>query len=349
MKTTNPARALIKRWPELFPASDTAIWRKWLKLEERSIHDIKDLVVGNFRDSIKARALLVAMVPDYRLSPVPWTTKRRGMIEPVEVNFLSTDPLAGLNETLLSFLLDAICTFREYATGARLRLLGKEHKSLILGNYNQYLCFLFRNVRGINLKQQAFDQIDFSRGYAFRNLILDSGFSLPWKKKACAKMQELVTTELKNLKKQKHGHGKAWYTYLGVIETLIAKAMAPTSFIAQQLAFAVTLPLPQTDSCPLGFADFRQMSACLHAEKYRHLRHQFARFATLREGVSLRIRGDSCLKSIRDILDEFGEKDLELREVLAPLVDEAKKTTAKLLKQQRLLGSKAKVLLQAMK
>ena len=62
----------FERWKNLFAPTDDIAWKNWIDYDNREEQDLRNLLKGDVRDSIKARALYLLLVYDRNCGPIYW-------------------------------------------------------------------------------------------------------------------------------------------------------------------------------------------------------------------------------------------------------------------------------------
>lgn len=191
----------LEKWGALIDPSLDKVWKNWVDLKRREFRDLVGLIADpSVKKGIKARALVVLYCPDRDHCPVYWPNDGDNSRVMADRDL----DLSGLAPELVKLAIDM--TIR-YLIGANLRVakVDKDAKDLVYV-FQSCICPLLRVASETDVDKllDLFDlndtepwmNMDFSSGYnPYIRLMYDKEVTLELKRKADAKMREIVLSE----------------------------------------------------------------------------------------------------------------------------------------------------------
>ena len=236
---------LIEQFPDLFLKADDEAWLAWVDVKRREIRDLNALVDGDFRDSIKARAMLVLMMPGLRYLPIYWNRKG-GRKEGLSYLRCAKFDVDKLSSRLQEFLVAMVLAFdtpelKKYTEGygdhaVRYNRLRASLSSLPGGDV------LFDGYR-IKDAEVYWNMEDCSGYNPYRSLFFLQGVSEDKKRLADSWMCEIVLSEVSGETTPRADHENAlhWYIETMTVSMLYGEPSYSTDFFADQLTFVLSL------------------------------------------------------------------------------------------------------------
>ncbi len=194
-------------WPEfVMSAEDDKTWNAWLKTApnwQEAIHIIR----GKYKESFKARILLITLTPDFAWLPFPLFATDS------EITCLGKrcDLLEGLlGQPLLEFAADAILIYKKaYSVHIHNHPKPKwQHSKQIIQGFNKSILELLALLNDLERKRALFNQFSLTSIFPvqielpyspFTELLYDPRIADEWKELADREIREIV-------KHQAHGH-----------------------------------------------------------------------------------------------------------------------------------------------
>lgn len=362
METKLSIAARVKRVKATWlPSADDNVWRNWVKAKPRSRADLIGLISqATVRESIKARALFVLLVPDRTLIPFYWAEHD----QPVVGKFTHSDILAStLSPSLQQYVAELVVQFVDMlrpihdplpkcecvgmGPGISMYTQTPDRYHVALSFYNAYIL----NLLPVLPEEQAialferFSVLDISSFWnmddcsglnPFINLMYSDSLDESWKRKADSQVRAMILAERQGTVKPR----QEWEASLPGYSELLSLVMYADRFpysvelYADQVGFFISPELTGGGHSIRGYL-LGRMFAKLVGDPYRELRHRMSRFALFESHDKFSIYDDETAQVAQQMLDEFGEQDGELKQRLGELQLEYEKRQQEAARRQR--------------
>jgi len=310
-------KALMTRWKSrLFPSEEDQIWQQWVDHKKREWRDLIALLNQEAKDSFKARALYLLFVPDIKMFPFYWSGDTN--VFPWS-RFPDKSFLQGLSFELLDFVTDLVIKFHEYSKTDE----KYEDAWYCYQNYLLELLVLLPEEKA----QRVFDQyelrdlytwqsMDDASGYnPFERLLGNEKINLSWKVLADQKMQEIIKaeTEGQHIPRTKWENAFDWYATVWGLNLYSEKFRSDIDFWAQQLEFILAYTGSQTENVFPRHYNVYKIFQILADDKYLKLRFKLALHVVFNSDKEFKVYSQDTLRSAQIMLEQFAERDAELK------------------------------------
>lgn len=308
----------------LFNREDDALWKEWLDFKPRNGSSLIELIKGDFRDSFKARAMFILLVPHQGWSPFHWEHETE-----TSENYLyqSRNWIDKVPGHLVQLYAELVMAFSDAVAGSSAASEDDTFNRLLIDLLGRAPASrqeeVFRRIR-LNDPTEFWEREQASGYKPLRELLQSPQIAERWKAEADEAMRGIISSELEGEKKPRHDYEAALSWYLNIVEWMVRKDELPygRELLAAQIRFIISV----ADLAPtLEFSSWNVSTIyrLLEGEEYRELRHGFAQLVVLRHvenGRNFWVYNQETLQAAELMLDEWVEQDPELRERLMSLI-----------------------------
>lgn len=317
-------KELIKKYPYLFTKIDDQVWKEWVDFTKRDTNSLYEIVSGEFRTSIKARALFILFAPNYECIPFYWSVEESKKFIPNSdyyFRLVNTDLLPMFVEMILVFQQLTDATSDDGATWAK-------------SAYNSVIFYLLKNSEE-QYKEIVFEHYDLRDAFVFANMDEASGYrpfeqllcsnEVPeyYKRKADERMRKIVTAEIDGSMVSRVDHEEALSQYQKIVVfCTFGNLKYSRDLFVSQIEFM--LSYSGTGKLKKFLAhEVPSILSLLRGDENQELRYKFVCFVILTDPNNFdqyRVYNNDTENAAVAMLNEFGEKNRELAEKLRDML-----------------------------
>ncbi len=304
---------------------DDYVWDQWLNLEKERTGGIRGFLASDVRDTFKARVIAISLAPENGFMPFTWYEKYISLWDNITLSDFSSE-LQGFVFKLIRLSVDEVSNS------------GDEDLRKTLSFYNKII------LQGLALLPEddpmakelfsryhlpiPFWNMEDSSGYNPFLSILRASVPEKWKRLADEKMREIIRLEEKGCLSPRSEWEKALKRYVEHIQlgSCTGRLTYDTDLFASQIEFIIGFDVPE-NKISFNRWHVRAILTLLRDEKYVNLRHEFARYAIIRNDFEIICEPTYLAATL--ILEEFGNKDQELRKRLIQIINKGKERLEK--------------------
>jgi len=263
-----------------FSKDDDRAWNEWVDTRTSdSMRELVTLIKSDVRPTFKARALFLLLAYGDAYNPIYWKGGNTGGAWS-ELNYMKSldmDLIRLAAKLVIAFHEDSKSRPRdgwivgyEYQMRVLLSLLPEEQAEELFAHYP------------LN-DLQSFYSMDDSSGYnPFRHLLRHKGITDCWKRKADAKVREIIELEESGQRTPRQSHERALVCYTYILSSITYRNQLPysTEFFADQVEFSATQCIASGYN-PYPYANMMNFFNNLQGDLTLSARHQLARLVVL--------------------------------------------------------------------
>ena len=298
---------------------DEKYWKYWVDFKNREWRDLYALIASDVRPEFKKRAILILLAPTPKW--IPFYFKQ----EASHKHWCDRKFILTLTPDLAIYTADLVAHF----CGLFLDL-GENHKHIkALDFYNHCIINLLPLIPDKNAEEliELF-QIDLLAGGVFFHYFLeDDKVPFQWKKIIDSRMRTIIHDEKmgKGSVRSKLLGESAIELYAKMIERVIYRENGNLTytfdFFAEQVHFLIDNH-SSDEKYPLLSRNYLFKYLKLFAgDEHEFLRLKIARYLILHKFEEFKIYCNDALEASKMVLNEFGDSDEELSDVLRPAIN----------------------------
>lgn len=321
---------MIKSWrKDLCPEEGDKLWEKWLVLKDQSEDDLQELITGDFKLSIKARALLILLVPELKLLPFAW---KQGDNDSGNCFGSGLPDLRSLPKDVIERAARLVCAIME-AIRQEPKTVSDRREALSYYSYYllQFMSLLpdggwIMNYYPLNDPEPFCDESEASGYNPLRNLLGNKDIPEVYKRIADLKMRKIIEGELSGELKPRRDYEDALNCYVAHINLLAYGFSLPysVSLLAEQIDYIISLPAAVGRRL-FSSHNVDPILTLLSRPEYRELRYRFIYFVAFQNGERFCVYDEKTLKAAEKVIAEFGEQYPDLKTIFETAIQESER------------------------